>query len=201
MKGKLICLEGMDFTGKSTHMRHICGFLRKRGRRVVRTREPGGTKVATQLRRLLKAEHVEKILPQTELWLFFAARCQHLHHVILPHLAGGDWVVTDRFILSSYAYQGGGRRLNIKHIDALVAELPPIWPDLTLIFDIPPAVAQLRAAHGNKDRIEKEGDQFFRRVRAVYRQHARQQTNCKLIDATRPERQVRTEIEEHLTAL
>ena len=201
MRGKLICLEGMDFTGKSTHMRHICHFLRQRGRRVIRTREPGGTRVATKLRRLLKTEATEEILPQTELWLFFAARCQHIHHVIVPHLARGDWVVTDRFILSSYAYQGGGRGLNSKHIDALVAALPPLRPDLTLIFDIPPAVARLRASQGKPDRIEQEGERFFRRVRTVYRSYARQHADCALIDATRPETQVRAEIAQHLAAL
>ena len=201
-QGKLICLEGIDFSGKSTYCRHAADFLTGLGHPVVQTHEPGGTEVADTIASFLKQNSEETILPHTELWLFFAARCQHLHHFILPHLAKGTWVISDRFVLSSYAYQGGGRRLETAHIDALASQLPPVAPDLTVIFDIPFSVAQTRAAGRSKDRIEDETADFYQRVREVYLRYANTHpADAVLINADQEPDAVKADLEKVLVRL
>ena len=195
-------MEGIDFSGKSTYCRHAKDFLTGRGHPVVQTREPGGTEVADQIASFLKRDSEETILPHTELWLFFAARCQHLHHFILPHLAKGTWVISDRFVLSSYAYQGGGRRLETAHIDALASQLPQVAPDLTVIFDIPFSVAQTRSAGRSKDRIEGETADFYQRVREVYLRYAdTHPVNSVLINADQKPDAVKADLEKILARL
>ena len=116
MRGKFITLEGIDGAGKSTHHGWLVDFLRRQGRDVVATREPGGTELGEKLRALLLSEtmHLE-----TEALLMFAARREHLEKLILPALSAGKWVVSDRFTDASYAYQGGGRGLAVEKIRAL----------------------------------------------------------------------------------
>jgi dTMP kinase len=172
MRGKFITLEGIDGAGKSTHHAWLIDFLKSQGREVVATREPGGTPLGEKLRTLLLSEpmHLE-----TEALLMFAARREHLDKLILPALAAGKWVISDRFADASYAYQGGGRGLAPEKIMALESWVQAgFQPDLTLVFDLPTEVACERLAKtGNApDRFEKETQEFFERVRDTYLQRA-----------------------------
>ena len=185
MRGRFISLEGIDGAGKSTQHAWLVDYLRGKGHSVVATREPGGTPLGEKLRALLLADpmHLE-----TEALLMFAARREHIAQVIEPALARGDWVLCDRFVDASFAYQGGGRGLSWKKLEELAAwVLGDLQPDLTLIFDAPVAIAQqrLHAATSQPDRFEQEHAAFFERVRAAYlRIAAENPARVRLIDAT-----------------
>ena len=168
MRGKFITLEGLDGAGKSTHLAHLVGLLKSRGKTVVQTREPGGTALGEKLRELLLSEpmHLE-----TEALLMFAARREHLAQVIIPALERGDWVVSDRFTDASFAYQGGGRGLAIAKLNALEKWVQEgLNPDLTLLFDVPTDVAfgRVKGMGRELDRFEQEKTDFFERVRTAY---------------------------------
>ncbi len=172
MRGKFITLEGIDGAGKSTHHAWLIDFLKRQGKEVVATREPGGTPLGEKLRALLLSEpmHIE-----TEALLMFAARREHLDKLIQPALAAGKWVVSDRFADASYAYQGGGRGLAPEKIMALESWVQAgFQPDLTIVFDLSTEIACERLAKtGNApDRFEKETQEFFERVRNTYLQRA-----------------------------
>ena len=183
--GRFITFEGIDGAGKSTQIASLVETLRARGVDVVCTREPGGTELGEKLREaLLNMEmHVD-----TEAMLMFAARREHLAVVVEPALAAGTWVVCDRFTDATYAYQVGGRGLEAARCDALEAWVHPhLKPDLTLLFDLPPALAAARVqAHGAEpDRFERERHGFFERVRAAYLARAqREPRRFHVIDAT-----------------
>lgn len=187
-RGRFISFEGIDGAGKSTQHAWLVDYLRRQGHTVVATREPGGTPLGEKLRALLLAEpmHLE-----TEALLMFAARREHVAQVIEPALARGEWVVCDRFVDASFAYQGGGRGLSWKKLDELATwVLGDLRPDLTLIFDAPVAIAQqrLHAATSQPDRFEQEQSVFFERVRAAYlRIAAENPARVRLIDATSTE--------------
>lgn len=184
-RGRFISFEGIDGAGKSTQHAWLVDYLRRQGRSVVATREPGGTPLGEKLRALLLAEpmHLE-----TEALLMFAARREHIAQVIEPALARGEWVVCDRFVDASFAYQGGGRGLEWKKLEDLAQwVLGDLQPDLTLIFDAPVEIAQqrLHAATPNPDRFEQEQSAFFDRVRAAYLRIAQENPDrVRLIDAT-----------------
>jgi dTMP kinase len=184
MRGKFITLEGIDGAGKSTHHAWLVDHLKRHGKEVVATREPGGTELGEKLRSLLLAEpmHLE-----TEALLMFAARREHLEKLIYPALDTGKWVVSDRFTDASYAYQGGGRGLALEKIKALEEWVQNGFkPDLTLVFDLPTEVACERLAKtGNApDRFEQETREFFERVRNTYLQRANAEPDrIKVIDS------------------
>jgi dTMP kinase len=184
-RGRFISLEGIDGAGKSTQHAWLVDHLRGQGHVVVATREPGGTPLGEKLRALLLADpmHLE-----TEALLMFAARREHIAQVIEPALARGEWVICDRFVDASFAYQGGGRGLSWKKLEELAAwVLGDLQPDLTLIFDAPVAIAQqrLHAATSQPDRFEQEHAAFFERVRAAYlRIAAENPARVRLVDAT-----------------
>lgn len=184
-RGRFISFEGIDGAGKSTQHAWMVDHLRRQGRVVVATREPGGTPLGEKLRALLLAEpmHLE-----TEALLMFAARREHVAQVIEPALARGEWVVCDRFVDASFAYQGGGRGLDWSKLETLANwVLGDLQPDLTLIFDAPVAIAQqrLHAATSQPDRFEQEQSEFFERVRAAYLRIAQENSaRVRLIDAT-----------------
>lgn len=168
MNGRFITLEGIDGAGKSSHVQWLVDFLRDRGHVVVATREPGGTPLGEQLRQCLLTEamHLE-----TETLLMFAARREHLHQVIEPALARGDWVVCDRFTDATHAYQGGGRGLDRHKLAQLEQWVHgDCQPHLTLLFDVPCEVARRRIALAQRhlDRFEQEQAQFHDRVRRTY---------------------------------
>lgn len=191
MRGKLITLEGIEGAGKSTALIFIRDYLVKVKKEVVLTREPGGTALAEEIRQvLLYPASNEKMTEDTELLLVFASRAQHIAACLLPALQAGKWVVSDRYIDASYAYQGGGRQIESKKIQELdrlvVGEL---YPDLTLILDVPVELGLARAAErgGRQDRIEQEKAEFFTRVRRVYLQRAEAEPErIRIIDASLP---------------
>ncbi len=121
LSGKFITIEGGEGVGKSTNIRCVENFLQAQGISFIKTREPGGTPLAEELRALLLSPREEKVCEQAELLLMFAARAQHLQQVILPALERGDWVVCDRFTDATYAYQGGGRKLSLETIAAFLS--------------------------------------------------------------------------------
>lgn len=174
-QGVFINFEGIDGAGKSSHVEALAERLRSAGRRVVVTREPGGTPLAERLRDLVLQQSMDGL---TEALLVFAARRDHLLRVILPAVRRGDVVISDRFTDSSFAYQGGGQGLSPailrqleQWVQAREAGAPPtvFQPDLTLWFDLPPAQAAERLAHARSpDRFEARGEDFFARVRAGY---------------------------------
>ncbi len=169
--GKFITFEGIDGAGKSTHIAYVAERLRARGHTVVTTREPGGTVLGERLRELLLHE---KMHLETEALLMFAARREHLHQVIEPALARGDWVISDRFTDATFAYQGGGRHLDLHKLAALEQWVHPhLQPDLTLLFDVPLEVARARLkATRALDKFEQEQEQFFAATRAEYLRRA-----------------------------
>lgn len=181
--GKFITLEGVDGAGKSTHLKFVANWLRQQGREVVVTREPGGTPLGETLRELLLHRDMEV---DTELLLMFAARQEHLAALILPALARGAWVVSDRFTDASYAYQCGGRGIPADRIAMLEAWVQRGFvPDLTLLFDVPPDVAETRrAAARTADRFEREAGSFFSRVRNAYLERAQAEPGrIRVLDA------------------
>lgn len=187
MQAKLITFEGIDGAGKSTHIRFVQEWLQARGLAVVQTREPGGTALGERLRTLLLEQpmHVD-----TEAMLMFAARRESLEQVIRPALARGAWVISDRYADSSYAYQGGGRKLALAKLDALsMVALDGTQPDLTFLFDVAPEVARQRILHNRGaqagDRFEQEELTFFNAVRAAFLQRAQQEPQrIKVIDSS-----------------
>ncbi|MDR7098190.1 dTMP kinase [Lysobacter niabensis] len=191
---RFVTLEGGEGAGKSTVLAALREFLLARGFEVVSTREPGGTPLAEQIRGLLLDTHHEPPAAETELLLMFAARAQHVREVILPALQRGAWVISDRFTDSSYAYQGAGRGLDAGFIAELERRVVGIAPEMTLLLDIGVAHGRERtrgrdlAPGGNgPDRIEREQDQFFERVREGFLARARAEPRrFRVIDATRP---------------
>ncbi len=185
MRGKFITLEGIDGAGKSTHLAWLAEFLRRQGKDVVSTREPGGTPLGEKLRALLLSEDMH---PETETLLMFAARKEHVVKVIEPALAAGKWVMSDRFSDASYAYQGGGRGLATEKVATLEDwTLAGFRPDLTLLFDLPTATAGMRLAGTGQapDRFELEAGGFFERVRQAYLDRARQEPRrIMIVDST-----------------
>ncbi|HSY27587.1 MAG TPA: dTMP kinase [Burkholderiaceae bacterium] len=184
--GKFISFEGIDGAGKSTHIAYVANWLRAHGRIVITTREPGGTPLGEKLRELLLHE---KMHLETEALLMFAARREHLAQVIEPSLARGDCVITDRFTDASFAYQGGGRKLDLHKLDALEQWVHPhLQPDLTLLFDVPLEVARARLdATRTLDKFEQEKEEFFAATRAEYlRRAAEFPQRFRIIDSTLP---------------
>lgn len=186
---KFVSLEGGEGAGKTTVLRALREALQADGSEVISTREPGGTPLAEMIRALLLDPAHEPAAPQTELLLMFAARAQHVQETILPALARGAWVISDRFTDSSYAYQGGGRGLDAGLIASLEQHVVGLEPALTLLLDL--GVQQgrdrVRGRDAAPDRIEAERDDFFERVRAAYLERARQApARFRVIDATRP---------------
>ena len=176
ISGKFITLEGGEGVGKSTNIQFIKEYLEAQNIPVVLTREPGGTPVAEAIRQLLLAKHSEPFSEQSEVLLMFAARAQHLSQVILPNLKNGIWVLCDRFTDATYAYQGGGRKLDDNTIAWLENFVQGDFrPDLTLLLDAPVEIGLSRAkARNTLDRFESEQIAFFEAVRSVYLSRAQQ---------------------------
>ena len=202
-KGKFITLEGIDGAGKSTQLAWIVELLQHAGRATVVTREPGGTPLGEQLRALL-LDKSNTMHPETEALLMFAARREHLDKVILPALSQGQWVISDRFTDASFAYQGGGRGLDIDKLTILEQWTQgALQPDLTLYFDVPVEVGQQRVSQiKTLDRFEKEQADFFQRVRAAYLDRAKQfPDRIKIIDGSRSLTEVKAAVERILMGL
>jgi len=159
-RGRLIALEGIDGCGKSTQVRLLADRLD-----AVATFEPGATGLGASLRALLLDRDRPPVAGRAEALLMAADRAQHVEQVIVPALDAGRWVVTDRFAASTLAYQGYGRGLAIDQLDTLVTwATGGLRPDLTVLLDLPVAVAAARRRGGIPDRMEAEGDAFLQRV-------------------------------------
>lgn len=203
--GRFLTLEGIDGAGKSTHVGWLVECLETRGYTVVATREPGGTPLGEELRRLLLREPMTH---ESEALLMFAARREHLDRVIRPALARGEWVLCDRFTDATFAYQGGGHGVPFDRIRALEQWIHgDCQPDLTLLFDVPTAVSRERldkaVAEGRAlDKFEREAAAFFDRVRGAYLDRARENPGrFRIVDSTRSVEAVRAELTAHVAAL
>ncbi|MGH8162125.1 MAG: dTMP kinase [Gammaproteobacteria bacterium] len=170
LRGRFVTLEGIEGVGKSTQAALLADWFEGQGRSVLRTREPGGTPTAEAIRKLLKQSSGDEISAEAELLLIFAARTMHAAKRLRPALTAGHWVVCDRFVDASFAYQGAGRGLGAARVAGLAEWLvPDLTPDATLWLDLPVDVALRRlAGRGERDRFEREDRDFFRRVRDGY---------------------------------
>jgi len=188
MRGRFITLEGIDGAGKSTHLRWVARFLRRRGIRLKLTREPGGTPTGEKLRRLVLGSQ-GGLHPETETLMMFAARREHLDKVIVPALKSGAWVLCDRFTDATYAYQSAGSGVDWKKIGVLERWAQEgLQPDLTLLFDVSPSVGRQRAGRRTRpDRFERERNAYYVRVRRAYLRRARDNARrVRVINANRP---------------
>ena len=193
---RFVSLEGGEGAGKTTVLTALREALREGGQDVVHTREPGGTPLAEKIRGLLLDPSHEPPAAGTELLLMFAARAQHVHETIRPALERGAWVLCDRFTDSSYAYQGGGRGLDAGWIEQLERHVVGLRPGLTLLLDVDVGRGRERTRGRDlaPDRIESERDEFFERVRAVYRARAAAEPDrFRVIDASAPAAEVAAE--------
>ena len=187
MRGKFITVEGIDGAGKSTHLVWLSDQLRARSINLCMTREPGGTPLGEKLRALLLDKDQPMHL-ETETLLMFAARREHIERVIELALARGDWVLCDRFTDATFAYQGAGRGVDREKLSTLERWVQgDLQPDLTIVFDLPPAVGRARAGSiKTPDRFEREDEAFFERVRYGYLQRAEAAPNrIRLVDASK----------------
>ena len=177
-QARLLTIEGGEGAGKTTVLRALRDALVEDGFEVVTTREPGGTPLAEAIRELLLHRGDEPVAADTELLLMFASRAQHVREVVLPALTRGAWVISDRFTDSSYAYQGAARGLDAGFIAELERRVVGIEPGLTLLLDLGVAHGRERTrgrdllGETSPDRIERERDDFFERVRAGFLQRA-----------------------------
>ncbi|MDO9100698.1 MAG: dTMP kinase [Candidatus Nitrotoga sp.] len=200
-KAKFITFEGIDGAGKSTHLTWFAETLRKRGNEVLVTREPGGTPVGENLRDILLNQTMHA---ETEAMLMFAARLEHIEQVIKPALQRGIWVVSDRFSDASFAYQGGGRGMNVAKLEQLECWVHENFqPDLTLLFDLPVEVARQRLSKNiTLDRFEQEKDSFFEKVRQAYLERRKKHPDrFVLINAAQSPEQVKVNLEKVILSL
>ena len=200
--GRFITLEGIEGAGKSTVARIVCDWLKARGVTPCLTREPGGTPLAERVRQVVLERGSEQLSPVTETLLMFSARGIHVENLILPALARGEWVVCDRFLDATRAYQGAGRGVSPELIETLAKSvLGDLKPDCTLLLDLPPAVGLQRARKRSgvaADRFEAEAEAFFEKVRAAYLElAAREPHRIRIINASA----ALPEVEQQVTAV
>jgi dTMP kinase len=196
-KGLFISVEGIEGAGKSTALESVKESLGNAGTQHIQTHEPGGTPFADEIRALLLKPRDEIVVNESELLLMYASRVQHVEKLIKPNLAKGIHVVTDRFNDSTFAYQGGGRQIDIELIRQLDEWcLKGFKPDLTILLDLPVDVGLDRATkRGEKDRIEVEKVEFFEDVRTAYLALAKDEPKrFAIIDATQPPEQVKLDV-------
>jgi dTMP kinase len=190
--GLFITLEGGEGAGKSTQLLVVADWLRRRGRDVVVTREPGGTTLGEKIREIV-LHHSNEMTVEAEALLMFAARAEHMAKVIQPALSAGKTVLCDRFTDATYAYQGGGGGLTATRIAQLERWVQgDLRPHLTILLDLPVDVGLRRAStRGTPDRFEREQQDFLKRVRAAYLARAAAEPGrIKVVDAGLPETKV-----------
>ncbi len=199
MKGKFITLEGIEGSGKSTNLESIKSVLDQKKIEYVITREPGGGPLGSHLRKLLlDKEH--SISPSVEMLLMMADRKDHVDNLINPNLNKGICVISDRYLDSTIAYQGGGRQLDADLINSLSVTLKLPTPDLTLLFDLPVDVALQRAAERSElDRFEREPKDFHSRIRDSYLELASNNHRIKTVDSSKDTKLVSKQVEKYLS--
>ena len=202
-KGKFITLEGGEGSGKSTCMAFIKAWLEENNIEYIVTREPGGTPLAEEIRSLILSHREEKMHDETELLLMFAARSQHINEKIKPAIEAGKWVISDRFVDSSYVYQGAARGGDLAQIDQLAAwVLQGCKPDRTLLFDVPVEVGLSRVAkRAQSDRLDDEPVAFHQMVRDAFLQRVKTNDHYALINAAQSIEQVNRDVKDQLEHL
>ncbi|MBP5286624.1 MAG: dTMP kinase [Elusimicrobiales bacterium] len=196
-KGFFIVLEGPDRSGKSTQAAMLKEWLEQQGMQIILTREPGGTAISERIRKILLDPQV-KAVPVAELFLFAVSRSQHTAEIIKPALAAGKIVISDRFTMSTEAYQGYGRGLPagvIRTVNRIATE--GIKPDLTVVFDVPEQEFEKRIREveekNGPDRFEREDIEFRRRIQKAYRTFSRRK-GIKRIDASKSIDEIQSEL-------
>ena len=198
MKGKFITLEGIEGSGKSTNLESIKSVLDQKKIEYVITREPGGGPLGSHLRKLL-LDKDRSISPSVEMLLMMADRKDHVDNLINPNLKKGIFVISDRYLDSTIAYQGGGRQLDTDLINSLSVTLKLPTPDLTLLFDLPVDVALQRAAERSElDRFEREPKEFHSRIRDSYLELASNNHRIKTVDSSKDTKLVSKQVEKYL---
>lgn len=198
MTGRFITVEGTEGAGKTSNVAFLRERLEAAGKTVVLTREPGGTPLGEAIRDLLLGHRGDGMAVDAELLLVFAARAEHIAHRIRPALAQGHWVLCDRFTDATYAYQGGGRGIDVDRIAALEHWVQGnLRPDLTIVLDVPVEIGLARAGgRSAPDRFEREERAFHDAVRAAYRAiAAREPARVQLVDAAQPLPGVRADLQ------
>ena len=203
MRGKFITLEGLEGVGKTTNRAFVESLLNDAGQVFVGTREPGGTPLGESLRDLV-LHSGGQMQDETELLLMAASRVEHVSKVIEPALQRGDWVLCDRFLDASIAYQGAGRQLGVERVATLHSMMGvTLEPDLTILLDMSVEAGLARmSARGAPDRIEREKLDFFERARAAYLQRAAEAPDrVVIVDASGSLEEVQSAIKVAMTPL
>jgi len=197
-RGRFVTLEGIEGAGKTSVAQMVLEWLRARDIAAIATREPGGTALAERVRDIVLHASAEHIPPAAETLLMFAARSIHLENLIRPTLSRGAWVICDRFTDATRAYQGAGRGVAAELVEQLAAAVHgDLWPDCTLLLDLPVPLGlqRARARAASADRFEQEREPFFERVRSAYLTLAqREPRRIRVIDASRPLESVRADV-------
>lgn len=196
---RFFCLEGIDGSGKTTQMEFLVAALKDRGYEVLALREPGGSAISEKIRALLlDPAYKGTMSSRAELLLYNAARAQVIDEIIRPALASGKIVLADRFAWSTLAYQGYGRKLNVREVEELSAlTCGDCVPELTIVFDIPVKESRARMAGEGRtpDRLESEKEEFFERVRSGYKSIAETHSDCvALLDARESRDELRDKV-------
>ena len=199
MRGKFITLEGIEGSGKSTSLDTISKSLETRNIEFIVTKEPGGGPLGKDLRKML-LDKKTSISSEVELLLMMADRKNHIDNIVEPSLEKGVWVISDRYLDSSYAYQGGGRQIDVSKIDLLTELLKLPVPDLTLLFDLSPEIALQRAKNRSElDRFESEPMDFHQRIREAYLTLANDNIErYVVIDASKDIQNVKDQVQKQL---
>lgn len=199
MRGSFITLEGIEGSGKSTSLETITKTLSDHNINFILTKEPGGGPLGQDLRTLL-LDKSSRISPDTELLLMMADRKDHIDNYVIPNLEKGIWIISDRYLDSTYAYQGGGRQIDTSKIDKLVSLLELPIPDLTILFDLAPSIALKRAQKRSAlDRFESEPIDFHERIRSTYLSLSELHTErFKLVDSSKEIIEVQDQVQKIL---
>lgn len=199
MRGKFITLEGIEGSGKSTSLDTISQSLETLNIEFIITKEPGGGPLGKDLRKML-LDKKTSISSEVELLLMMADRKDHIENIVEPSLEKGIWVISDRYLDSSYAYQGGGRQIEVSKIDLLTELLKLPIPDLTLLFDLSPEMALQRAKNRSElDRFESEPIDFHQRIREAYLTLANDNIERYIvIDASKDIQNVKDQVQKQL---
>ncbi len=198
MEGKFITLEGIEGSGKSTNLSIIKKILDKNKINYVVTREPGGGPLGPKLRKILLDKN-NNISPSVEMLLMMADRKDHVDNLINHNLKQGNWVISDRYLDSTIAYQGGGRELDLNLINSLSEELELPTPDLTLLFDLPVNEALDRAkARSTLDRFESESEDFHKRIRDSYLEQAYKNNRFKIVNSSKDIESVAEQVKNYI---
>ena len=199
MRGKFITLEGIEGSGKSTSLDTISKSLETHNIEFIVTKEPGGGPLGKDLRKML-LDKKTSISSEVELLLMMADRKNHIDNIVEPSLEKGGWVISDRYLDSSYAYQGGGRQIDVSKIDLFTELLKLPIPDLTLLFDLSPEIALQRAKNRSElDRFESEPMDFHQRIREAYLTLANDNIErYVVIDASKDIQNVKDQVQKQL---